>query len=107
MKKLKNKSTKGYIDESFTFIDVRKVINDEIAAKKLEISNCDALVQDVYKQLMNELKQRRQKDSEDVFETLETLDDLRPDDFDPTVYSDPKVNIEIAKKQIKIRYFNE
>ena len=96
LKKIKNRTTKGYVDESFTFIDVRKEIMNVIKEKQLAVMNCESMIETIYKDLLNEKRLRRQKDSEEMFETLETLQDLKPETF---VKDDPLIELQLVKNK--------
>ena len=96
LKKMKSKETKGYVDESFTFIDVRKAILKEIEDKGLAVMGSEALIENIYKDLIRELRERREKDKEEAFETFITLDDLKPETF---VETDPELELELAKNK--------
>ncbi|XP_054156885.1 uncharacterized protein LOC128955260 [Oppia nitens] len=96
MKKLKSLKSRGYVDESFTFIDLRKQILDVIQEKNLSIMNTESTVEMIYRDLLNEKRSRRMQDTEETIETLELLDDLKPETM-PT--NDPEVEIEIAKNK--------
>lgn len=97
IKKLKNWDRKGYRDETFTFIDIHKAIMQVIKDKELDVRNADKLIGEVYEYLLQELRNRRIQESEDTFETLETLDDLTPETF---VSTDPAIDVEIGKNKV-------
>lgn len=100
LKRLKNRKSKGYVDESFTFIDVRKAILDEISEKNLIISNAEDMITKIYEELIKELKNRREKDSEECIKSLEILDDLKPESF---VKEDPQMEIALASNKCRFQ----
>jgi hypothetical protein len=93
IKKMSNWNKKGYRDETFTFIDIHKAITQVINDKKLCVENSNELIEGVFRDLTQEMRKRRTLEVEDVFESLETLDDLAPESF---VDNDPNIELQCS-----------
>ncbi|CAG2169160.1 unnamed protein product [Oppiella nova] len=97
LKKLrKGKTKRRYVDETFTFTDVRKAILDEMQSKQIVVMNSDSMIANIYKDLLSELRERRKREAEEGFESMETYEDLKPETF---VAEDPQIEIECAKNK--------
>jgi hypothetical protein len=93
IKKMSNWNNKGYRDETFTFIDIHKAITQVINDNKLCVDNSNELIEGVFRDLTQEMRKRRTLEVEDVFESLETLDDLAPESF---VDNDPNIELQCS-----------
>ncbi len=93
IKKMSNWNKKGYRDETFTFIDIHKAITQVINDNKLCVENSNELIEGVFRDLTQEMRKRRTLEVEDVFESLETLDDLAPESF---VDNDPNIELQCS-----------
>ena len=65
-----------------------------IKEKELAVMNCESMIETIYKDLLNEKGLRRQKDSEKMFKTLETLRELKSETF---VIDDPLIELQLVK----------
>lgn len=93
IKKMSNWNKKGYRDETFTFIDIHKAITQVINDNKLCVQNSNEIIEGVFRDLTQEMRKRRTLEVEDVFESLETLDDLAPESF---VDNDPNIELQCS-----------